>query len=89
MKYYERNLWSRIKDVALKGRRTGLGITGLGDALAMLNIKYGSDKSIETVDEIYKWLAINSYETSIRLAKERGAFPIFNYNLEQNHPFFR
>ena len=87
VKYYERNLWKRIRDVALKGRRTGLGITGLGDTLAMLGIKYGSDKSIETVEEIYKWLAINSYETSIRLAKERGAFPIFNYKLEQDHPF--
>ena len=87
VKYYERNLWKRIRDVALKGRRTGLGITGLGDALAMLNIKYGSGKSIETVEEIYKWLAINSYETSIKLAKERGAFPIFNYSLEENHPF--
>ncbi len=78
VKYYERNLWQNIRDVALKGRRTGLGITGLGDAMAMLGIKYGSDKSIETVEEIYKWLAINSYETSIKLAKERGAFPIFN-----------
>ena len=87
VKYYERNLWKRIRDVALKGRRTGLGITGLGDALAMLNMQYGSDKSIETVEEIYKWLAINSYETSIKLAKERGSFPIFNYELEENHPF--
>jgi len=41
-------------------------------------MQYGSDKSIETVEEIYKWLAINSYETSIKLAKERGSFPIFN-----------
>jgi len=87
VKYYERNLWKRIRDVALKGRRTGLGITGLGDALAMLSIQYGSDKSIETVEEIYKWLSINSYETSIKLAKERGSFPIFNYALEENHPF--
>ena len=87
VKYYERNLWQRIRDVALKGRRTGLGITGLGDALAMLGVQYGSDRSIETVEEIYKWLAINSYETSIRLAKERGAFPIFDYDLEKNHPF--
>jgi ribonucleoside-diphosphate reductase alpha chain len=87
VKYYERNLWQRIKDVALKGRRTGLGITGLGDTLAMLGIQYGSDKSIETVEEIYRWLAINSYETSIHLAKERGAFPICDVQKEQNHPF--
>ena len=87
VKYYERNLWHNIRQAALKGRRTGLGITGLGDTLAMLNVKYGSDKSIETVEEIYKWLAINSYETSIRLAKERGAFPIFDFEKEKDHPF--
>jgi ribonucleoside-diphosphate reductase alpha chain len=87
VKYYERNLWKRIKQVALNGRRTGLGITGLGDALAMINIQYGSEKSIEVVEEIYKWLAINSYETSIRLAKERGAFPVFDFAKEQGHPF--
>ena len=87
VKYYERYLWKSIRDVALKGRRTGLGITGLGDTLAMINVQYGSEKSIEVVEEIYKWLAINSYETSIRLAKERGSFPVFDYKKEQNHPF--
>ena len=87
VKYYERNLWKRIRQVALNGRRTGLGITGLGDALAMINVQYGSEKSIEVVEEIYKWLAVNSYETSIRLAKERGAFPVFDYAKEQDHPF--
>ena len=87
VKYYERNLWQSIRDIALKGRRTGLGITGLGDALAMIGVKYGSDRSIDVVEEIYKWLAINSYETSIRLAKERGAFPVFNLDKEKDHPF--
>ena len=87
VKYYERNLWHKIRHAALKGRRTGLGITGLGDALAMLGQRYGSDESIETTEEIYKWLSLASYEESINLAKERGSFPIFDLEKEQDHPF--
>jgi len=87
VKYTEKNLWQNIKKQAVQGRRTGLGITGLGDTLAMLGIKYGSDKSIEVTEEIYKWLAINSYESSIILAKERGSFPVWNAKKEKDHPF--
>ena len=87
VKYYERNLWHSIRQAAVNGRRTGLGITGLGDTLAMLGITYGSEESITATEEIYKWLAINSYESSITLAKERGAFPVFNIDKEKGHPF--
>ena len=87
VKYYERNLWHNIRQAALNGRRTGLGITGLGDAIAMLGQTYGSDESIETTEEIYKWLSLASYEESIQLAKERGSFPIWNKGLEDDHPF--
>jgi ribonucleoside-diphosphate reductase alpha chain len=87
VKYYERNLWNTIKDVAIKGRRTGLGITGLGDAIAMLGQQYGSKESIETTEKIYKWLALASYEESIQLAKERGSFPVFDIDKEKGHPF--
>ena len=83
----ERLLWLKIKKVAQSGRRTGLGVTGLGDTIAMLGQKYGDDKSIETVEEIYKWLSLASYEESIQLAKERGAFPIFDVSKEEGHPF--
>ena len=86
-KYYERNLWHTIRQVAVDGRRTGLGVTGLGDAIAMLGQTYGDDDSIETVEEIYKWLSLASYEESIQLAKERGAFPIFDASKEEGHPF--
>jgi len=86
-KRIERNLWLKIKEAAINGRRTGLGITGLGDAIAMLNVKYGSDESINITENIYKTLAINSEKSSINLAKERGAFPIWNFELEKNHPF--
>ena len=87
VKYYERNLWHTIRQVALDGRRTGLGITGLGDAIAMLGQRYGSDESIETTELIYKWLALASYEESIELAEERGSFPIWDHEKEINHPF--
>jgi len=83
----ERNLWQTIRNVAKSGRRTGLGVTGLGDAIAMLGQRYGDDKSIETVEEIYKWLSLASYEESIQLAKERGAFPVFNISKEEGHEF--
>ena len=87
VKYYERTLWEEIRKVAINGRRTGLGITGLGDAIAMLGQTYGSKESIKTTEEIYKWLSLASYEESIQLAKERGAFPVFNHGKEKDHPF--
>ena len=60
VKYVELSMWHEIKRVAIAGRRTGLGITALGDALAYLGIKYGSDESVETTGKIYKYLAINA-----------------------------
>jgi len=83
----EKQLWLKIKEVAQNGRRTGLGVTGLGDTIAMLGQRYGDNDSIETVEEIYKWLSLASYEESIQLAKERGAFPIFDASKEEGHEF--
>ena len=87
VKRIEKDLWMSVKNQAILGRRTGLGITGLGDTLAMLGARYGSDKSIEITEEIYKWLAINSYESSIQLAKERGSFSAWDLEKEKDHPF--
>lgn len=87
IKSVEKNLWLRIREKCSNGRRTGLGITGLGDTLAALNIKYGSEESITVTEEIYKQLAINAYKSSIDMAEERGAFPIWDYELEKNHTF--
>ena len=83
----EKKMWEDFKLVCIKGRRTGLGITALGDALAALNIRYGSDESIKKTEKIYKTLAVNAYRSSIHMAKERGKFPIFDYKLEKNHEF--
>lgn len=87
VKKIEKDLWINIKKQAENGRRTGLGVTGLGDALAMLGIRYGSEKSIDTTESIYKSLATSSYDSSICLAKERGAFLSFSKEKEKDHPF--
>lgn len=87
VKKIEIDLWNFIKKQATTGRRTGLGVTGVGDALAMLGQTYGSEESISTVESFYKHLAIGSYTESINLAKERGAFPICDVSKEQGHDF--
>lgn len=89
VKKIEKDLWLGIREAAVNGRRTGLGITALGDCLAALNIRYGSDESIAMTEDIYKHLAVNSYKSSIIMAKERGAFPVFSHELEKGHPFLQ
>jgi len=87
VKAVERDLWLRIKQKAKLGRRTGLGITALGDMLAALNIQYGSEEAIEMTEDVYKHLAIYAYASSVTMAKERGAFPIHDHQSEVNHPY--
>lgn len=89
VKHSELALWRKIKDAASKGRRTGLGITAMGDALAALNIRYGSQESVDKTEEIYKVLEVNAYRSSVRMAAERGAFPIFSHKLEAEHEFIQ
>jgi ribonucleotide reductase alpha subunit len=80
-------LWTKIKKFNDEGRRTGLGITALGDALAALNIKYGSDQSIEQTERIYKQLKLSAYESSVDMAEELGGFKDFDTNKEKNNEF--
>ena len=87
VKRIEWDLWHKIRAAGLNGRRTGLGITGLGDALAGLNIKYGSDFSISATAEIYKTLAVGAHCSSLTMALERGAFPAFSYEKEKDHDY--
>ena len=87
VKAIEHNLWCKIREQALKGRRTGLGVTAVGDTMAALGLRYGSDKSIEVVEKLYKTLAVNAYKSSCVLAKERGAFPIHDHDLERGNAF--
>ena len=88
-KRVELELWERIRKAALDGRRTGLGVTGLGDTLAMLGLTYGSDDSIKETELIYKQLAISSYRSSCELAKERGSFLVYDFEKEKNHEFIK
>lgn len=85
----ELELWLKIKVAATNGRRTGLGITALGDTLASLGLKYGSPESVEVTGLIYSNLAVASYRASIDMARDRGAFPAFSLELERDHPFIK
>ena len=82
----ELELWRKIKDMALKGRRTGLGITAEGDMLAALGMRYGSDEAIDFAVSVHRTLAVEAYRASVVLAKERGAFGVFNFEKEQGNP---
>ncbi|NHB68882.1 adenosylcobalamin-dependent ribonucleoside-diphosphate reductase [Bacteroidales bacterium M08MB] len=87
IKAVERNLWSKIRQKAIQGRRTGIGITAEGDMLAALGLQYGSDNGIDFAVEVQKTLAVEAYRSSVHLARERGPFPIFDAQREKNNPF--
>ena len=89
VKRAEVELWQKIKTATSGGRRTGLGITALGDALAAMNFVYGSDHSITMTESIYKALCIGAYRSTVQMAKERGTFPAYSYDLEAQHPFIK
>ncbi|WP_159022893.1 adenosylcobalamin-dependent ribonucleoside-diphosphate reductase [Formosa sp. L2A11] len=87
VKATERNLWENIKNKAEEGRRTGIGITAEGDMLAALGIQYGSEEGNAFSVEVHKKLAIEAYRASVYTAKDRGAFGVYNSELEKNNPF--
>ena len=86
VKRVEKELWLKIRRQSTKGR-TGLGITAEGDMLAALNIRYGSDEGNAFSTEVHKQLALAAYRSSITMAKERGAFPIYSCIKEGRNPF--
>lgn len=83
----ERHLWEKIKKKTLQGRRTGVGITAEGDMLAALGLRYGTEEATDCAENIQKVLALGAYRSSVLLAKERGAFEIFDAKREENNPF--
>ena len=87
IKRVETELWKKIRRQTLKGRRTGLGITAEGDMLAALNIRYGSDHAIAFSTEVHKQLALAAYRSSVTMARERGAFPVYSSMKEAANPF--
>ena len=86
-KRVERLLWMKIKEKCQYGRRMGIGITGEGDMLAAMGIRYGSDEAINFSTEVQQTLACEAYSTSSDLASERGAFPMYNFEKEKDNPF--
>ncbi len=87
LKRVERNLWKNIRKKSEEGRRTGIGITAEGDMLAALGLRYGSDEATNFSVEVHKTLALEAYKSSTYLAKERGAFAIYDAEREKNNPF--
>ena len=87
VKKCEVDLWKNIRKKALQGRRTGIGITAEGDMLAALGKRYASDEAIEFSTSVQKLLAYEAYKSSVNLAKERGAFEVFDAKREENNPF--
>ena len=82
----ELELWKKIRTMAQKGRRTGLGITAEGDMLAALGLRYGSDEAIAFAVEVQKTLALEAYRASVAMAAERGAFQVYDAEKEKNNP---
>lgn len=87
VKRVELEMWQGIKEACLNGRRTGTGITALGDAIAAIGFKYGSPKSLEFTEKIYKTIKLGCYRSSVDMAKEIGPFPIFDASKEKDCPF--
>ncbi len=83
----EKNLWTKIRKKTIEGRRTGVGITAEGDMLAALNIQYGSKEGNEFSALVHKTLALAAYSSSVDMAKERGAFAIYDATREEKNPF--
>ncbi len=89
IKQTERELWEKIRHKCTEGRRTGLGITAEGDMLAALGLRYGTDEANEFAANVQKTLALAAYGVSVEMAKERGAFKIYDPVREKNNPFIR
>lgn len=89
VKQTERNLWNKIRTKTLKGRRTGVGTTGEGDMLAALGLRYGTPEATDFSESVHKALALAAYRSSEIMARERGAFEIFDPQREIDNPFMK
>jgi ribonucleoside-diphosphate reductase alpha chain len=89
VKSSERNLWKKIQRKTLQGRRTGVGITAEGDMLAALGIRYGTDEGNDFSEKVHRTIALNAYASSVEMARERGAFEIFDIEREKDNPFIK
>lgn len=89
IKRTERELWQKIRQKAKRGRRTGLGLTALGDTLAALGIRYGSEESLDVAEKIVQTQKLEAYRSSVEMAKQRGSFDVYSPDAEKNNPFIQ
>ncbi|MDI9536712.1 MAG: adenosylcobalamin-dependent ribonucleoside-diphosphate reductase, partial [Bacteroidota bacterium] len=89
VKLTEYQLWQKIRAKSLQGRRTGVGITAEGDMLAALGLRYGTDEATNFAEEVQKTIAIEAYRSSVNMAKERGAFTVYDTKREVENPFIK
>lgn len=87
VKNAEHRLWEKIKRKSGMGRRTGVGITAEGDMLAAMGLRYGTQEATDFSVSVHQALALNAYRSSVTLARERGAFEIFDAKREEHNPF--
>lgn len=87
VKTTELNLWNKIRRKTLQGRRAGVGTTGEGDMIAAMGLRYGTVEATDFSVEVHKTLALAAYGSSVNMAKERGAFEVFDAEREKNNPF--
>jgi ribonucleoside-diphosphate reductase alpha chain len=87
IKHTEHHLWVKIRKKTLQGRRTGVGVTAEGDMLAALNLRYGTDEATDFAEKVQKTLALAAYGSSVKMARERGAFEIYDAKREEKNPF--
>ena len=89
VKYSERNLWKKILRKSSMGRRTGVGITAEGDMLAALGLRYGTQEATDFAVEVQKTVCLSAYASSVQMARERGAFEMYNAKREEQNPFIQ
>ncbi len=89
LKCTEIHLWEKIRKKAIEGRRTGVGTTAEGDMLAALGLRYGSDEAIDFAVKVHRTLAIECYRSSMVMARERGAFKVYDAKREAENPFLK
>lgn len=87
VKHTELHLWEKIKYKTAQGRRTGVGITAEGDMIAALGLRYGTEEATDMAVKVQRTLALSAYRSSVKMAKERGAFPVYDTAREANNPF--
>ena len=85
----ERHLWEKIRSKTLKGRRTGVGTTAEGDMLAALGLRYGTTEATDFSEKVHRTLALAAYRSSVELAKERGAFEVYDTSREACNPYIQ